>query len=245
MRQSIGLTMEDFGKKFTPNAHKSLVSKWEKGQSQPSVERLKKIAEIGDVSVDYLISGNKITYNNFIKKIKNNDEYLKEELSEKLLNFIESLFQDYEEIKNEQSQIINLFLAFQEELDISISELIPRFTELIYDQELDFYIEGSYILYTEDIYKITTKIYLIDYIYELLVQISLDYPSIYYRNLIEILGSAKDEIINVSFKKNNYTDTQQTSFKPKFIREAVYNDYTTDINKIIEKIRKYNLHQNK
>lgn len=178
--------MEDFGKKFTPNAHKSLVSKWEKGQSQPSVERLKKIAEIGDVSVDYLISGNKITYNNFIKKIKNNDEYLKEELSEKLLNFIESLFQDYEEIKNEQSQIINLFLAFQEELDISISELIPKFTELIYDQELDFYIEWSYILYTEDIYKITTKIYLIDYIYELLVQISLDYPSIYYRNLIEI-----------------------------------------------------------
>ncbi len=49
--------MEEFGKKFKVNAHKSLVSKWEKGLTKPNNERIQKIAELGNVSVDYLLHG--------------------------------------------------------------------------------------------------------------------------------------------------------------------------------------------
>ncbi|WP_353047297.1 helix-turn-helix transcriptional regulator [Staphylococcus sp. Marseille-Q6910] len=57
IRQSLGLSMEEFGKKFKVNAHKSLVSKWEKGLTKPNNERIQKIAELGNVSVDYLLHG--------------------------------------------------------------------------------------------------------------------------------------------------------------------------------------------
>jgi len=49
--------MEEFGKLFNPIANKSLVSKWENGKSLPNNERLKKITEIGNISMEYLLEG--------------------------------------------------------------------------------------------------------------------------------------------------------------------------------------------
>ncbi|WP_436942086.1 helix-turn-helix domain-containing protein [Staphylococcus xylosus] len=57
IRQSLGMSMEEFGKIFDTVAHKSLVSKWEKGLSQPNNERLKKIAEIGNTTVNEILYG--------------------------------------------------------------------------------------------------------------------------------------------------------------------------------------------
>ncbi|WP_265460080.1 helix-turn-helix domain-containing protein [Enterococcus sp. HY326] len=57
IRISQGLTMEDFGKKFTPKATKGTVSNWENGNYLPNNERLKRIAEIGNVSMVYLLEG--------------------------------------------------------------------------------------------------------------------------------------------------------------------------------------------
>lgn len=56
IRTSLGLTMEEFGKKFEPVANRSLVSKWEAGKSLPNTKRLKIIAELGHTSVDELVS---------------------------------------------------------------------------------------------------------------------------------------------------------------------------------------------
>lgn len=56
IRKRLGLNQELFGKKIN-QAHKSLVSKWEKGQSLPNNERLKLIAELGGISVDELLYG--------------------------------------------------------------------------------------------------------------------------------------------------------------------------------------------
>lgn len=39
--------MEEFGNKFNSKAHKSIISKWEKGLTKPSNERLKEIADLG------------------------------------------------------------------------------------------------------------------------------------------------------------------------------------------------------
>ena len=54
IRLSLGLSMEEFGKLFTPNVDKSLISRWEKEVNHPNNERMKKIAEIGDLSVETL-----------------------------------------------------------------------------------------------------------------------------------------------------------------------------------------------
>ena len=61
IRQNLGLTMEDFGKKFTPVASKGVVSNWENGYNFPNNERIKRIAELGNVTVDYLLEG-KVTF---------------------------------------------------------------------------------------------------------------------------------------------------------------------------------------
>ena len=41
-----GMTMKEFGKLFNPPASDSIVSRWERGISEPNAERMKKIKEI-------------------------------------------------------------------------------------------------------------------------------------------------------------------------------------------------------
>lgn len=55
IRLELGLTMEAFGKLLDTN--KSAVNNWEKGYNQPNKERLKKIAELGGISVVELLGG--------------------------------------------------------------------------------------------------------------------------------------------------------------------------------------------
>lgn len=58
IRLSLGLNLEEFGLKFSPTANKSNVSRWEKDKAIPTPERLNKIAELGNVTVEYLLTGN-------------------------------------------------------------------------------------------------------------------------------------------------------------------------------------------
>lgn len=57
IRISQGLSMEEFGKKFEPKATKGTVSNWENGNYLPNNERLKRIAELGEVTMTYLLEG--------------------------------------------------------------------------------------------------------------------------------------------------------------------------------------------
>lgn len=59
IRKQLGLTMEEFGKKFDPVASKSIVSRWESGVSIPNNRRLKRLADLGNVAVADLIFDNK------------------------------------------------------------------------------------------------------------------------------------------------------------------------------------------
>ncbi|XBG82913.1 helix-turn-helix transcriptional regulator [Enterococcus cecorum] len=51
------LTQEEFGKLFTPLAARPVVVNWEKGNYKPQKERLNKIAEMGNTTVEYLLTG--------------------------------------------------------------------------------------------------------------------------------------------------------------------------------------------
>ena len=55
IRLSLGLTMEEFGKLFDEPAAQSIISRWEVGKSVPNANRLKKIAELGDTTVQELL----------------------------------------------------------------------------------------------------------------------------------------------------------------------------------------------
>lgn len=57
IRLSKGLSQEQFGELFSPVAARSIVSRWESGNSVPNAERLKKIASLGGISVEELING--------------------------------------------------------------------------------------------------------------------------------------------------------------------------------------------
>ncbi|MFD1416846.1 helix-turn-helix domain-containing protein [Oceanobacillus jeddahense] len=59
IRNELGLTMKEFGEKIDPPASDSIVSRWERGKSLPNNERLNAIAELGNVSISYLITGQK------------------------------------------------------------------------------------------------------------------------------------------------------------------------------------------
>lgn len=60
VRNEMGLTLKEFGNKFVPPASDSIVSRWERGVSIPSDDRLNKIAEMSDMSVFYITSGKKV-----------------------------------------------------------------------------------------------------------------------------------------------------------------------------------------
>lgn len=58
IRLKLGETAEVFGKHFDPPANRGLVSGWENGRYLPSPERIKAIAEIGNIKVTELLYGN-------------------------------------------------------------------------------------------------------------------------------------------------------------------------------------------
>lgn len=55
IRITNGLTMEEFGARLRTS--KAAVNNWEKGVNLPNKERLKKIADLGGISVNYLLYG--------------------------------------------------------------------------------------------------------------------------------------------------------------------------------------------
>lgn len=57
IRLNLGLSTEKFATLFNPPASKGTVSKWENGRYLPNNTRLKKIAELGNISVDELLYG--------------------------------------------------------------------------------------------------------------------------------------------------------------------------------------------
>lgn len=55
IRKRLKLNQEEFGKLFSPSAPKSIVSRWEHG-GMPNNQRIAKIAELGNISIDRLIN---------------------------------------------------------------------------------------------------------------------------------------------------------------------------------------------
>lgn len=57
-KETLGLSMADFAEKIDGKAKSGTVSNWETGKNLPNNERIKRIAELGNISVDELLYGN-------------------------------------------------------------------------------------------------------------------------------------------------------------------------------------------
>lgn len=61
IRQSLGLSMNEFGQLFNPPASKGVVSNWENDYNLPNNTRLKKIAKLCNVTTEQLLYGNPLS----------------------------------------------------------------------------------------------------------------------------------------------------------------------------------------
>jgi transcriptional regulator with XRE-family HTH domain len=57
IREKKHMNLEEFGRLFSPPASKSTVHNWEAGRNYPNKLRLQRLAELAEVSVDYLLFG--------------------------------------------------------------------------------------------------------------------------------------------------------------------------------------------
>lgn len=77
VRKSLGLSMEEFASRIDDKAKSCTVSNWETGKNLPNNKRLKKIAELGEITVDELLNGVDET-----QELRKENEQLKERIKE-------------------------------------------------------------------------------------------------------------------------------------------------------------------
>ncbi|WP_203268755.1 helix-turn-helix domain-containing protein [Streptococcus uberis] len=133
IRLSKGMTLEEFGTLF--GAEKSNVSKWEKGKSLPSPERLKKISKISGYSVSELLYGNIfIFFREYFKNyLPDEKKYLKNYISnstfETIIEEMKDRDIDYFEIENLDKLSERLLIQSDRELYKDIENARTVITE--------------------------------------------------------------------------------------------------------------------
>ena len=174
IRTELGLTTEDFAEIFEPNpASKGTVSKWENGHYLPNNERLKRIAEIGETTVDFILYGSLDDYAvSLIKDLEkelNEDDSIKEKVVASIISDVnsrlfpkyfprsyndrESLKKDFNEYKKDA---IELWTNY-ERIDIEVSTRIRHQISSDINDNLDYFDTTTYEKDSEKGKKITTR----------------------------------------------------------------------------------------
>lgn len=110
LRLSLGLTLEEFGKKF--NTSKATVYNWEVGRNLPNKENLKVISNIAEITVNELLYGSKEEY--ITKVISKYSEELGIPINQKALDqtILKYTLTSYLRNEYESPEIIEDFYAF-------------------------------------------------------------------------------------------------------------------------------------
>lgn len=190
-----GETQSQFGEKLL--ASKGNVATWERGTSIPTTKRLKQIAELGKVSTNFLLNGYEISYEDIEKNIKSDE--MKRDIKENLAHFLRHYlyYSTYNSNNEKTGNLLNLFL--DQEVN-SFEELLDKMYLLVSNDNHNFFLNGVYALLNEKYEKIFVQIYLTQFIYHILIQLALDYPNIYFENLLLQLDDTKKNIEEISLK---------------------------------------------
>ena len=171
IRLKRGETLEEFGKRFNPPANKGLVSGWENGRYAPNTKRLKRIAELENMTVDELLRTNvksvglNKAVGNRIRNIRTNILGLSmSDFGKKIDSNVKSgTVANWETGKNLPNN--NRLLKIAKLGNVTVDELLGNTCQLCNGQMLtaDFYEEKSELftryVVTED-RKIITHVYM-------------------------------------------------------------------------------------
>ncbi|USS87729.1 helix-turn-helix domain-containing protein [Fructilactobacillus hinvesii] len=156
IRISLGLDQPQFAEKVEPIAKPSNVSRWENGINTPNAKRLKSIAKLGNVSVDYLLNGkskNKLSKDNMGEAL-NEIKAIHLSKNDKLKEALDIVFteENVERYTDDQSTIVFSFLKFLTTsfslekkddfndlyaINTNFSILIDEFTEMLENKKKD------------------------------------------------------------------------------------------------------------
>lgn len=172
IRSEKGMSQEEFGL-LIKNAHKSLVSKWEKGQSLPNNERLKRIAEIGNTTVDFLLYGSLESYakellNELEKELKE-DNSITDKVAASIISDIEGRlfpkffppsYKDRESLEKEfneyKKDTIELWTNY-ERIDLEIAQRIRSLISSDINDNKEYFYETTYNKDGEKGEKVSTR----------------------------------------------------------------------------------------
>lgn len=139
IRLQLGLSMEEFGKKFDPIANKSLISKWEHGKSLPNTSRIQRIAELGNVSIDFLLYGNETILTNEhyepLKQISHffgfSEESPKKKIDNKVTQFLSSFFVSEDFLSEDEKILISAYRSLNKKGRTKSLNQIEDLTKII------------------------------------------------------------------------------------------------------------------
>ena len=127
IRNSLKLTLEQFGKLDNLNASKSIVLRWENGTSLPNRSRLEIIAKKGNITVNELLYGSidEFLENNLENFILNNSNIATDFLCFDFLEITKKYLKSKSKTINDISDIINLLEKdFDKILDYALEDYI-------------------------------------------------------------------------------------------------------------------------
>ncbi|WP_180553071.1 helix-turn-helix domain-containing protein [Staphylococcus haemolyticus] len=238
--------LREFGELISHNLNEekvisdSIVSRWEKGVSIPSAKRLKEIADIGNVTINFLLYGENVTYEEIENNLKS--ENMKELFKSKLIDFLDNYILK-DNPSNQLGKTLELLdIIFEYEV-ADIDMLIEKLYNLITNDKIRYYKYSMHTLFNESFDQMNTKLFLTEFVYQLLVQLSLENPKVYVENLLLQFKELKMNISNISIKdenlnKSDYTNNDELINKlANFIEINEYIDLFVDINEIMNKIR--------
>lgn len=174
IRKALGDNMNEFGERIgSPAASDSIVSRWEKGKSLPNNERLKRIAEIGNTTVDFLLYGSLDDHaRNLLKELEKElkeDNSITDKVAASIISDIENrLFPEYfppnykdreslEKQFNEYKKSAMELWKNYKEIDLEIASRIrSRITSDIYGN-LEYFYDTTYNKDGEKGEKVSTR----------------------------------------------------------------------------------------
>lgn len=239
IRINLGLSMTKFGIKIDEkNPVKSgVISNWENGKQLPNKERTKKIAELGNITLNELLYGFKITYDEIKREI--NTPYLKQLFKDKLQDFIVNY------MVNDNPN--NILFKTLDLLDVLLQHEVNNFEELVekihflVSNNIESFEDDVHLLLNDDFNKLPTKLYLTEFVYFTFVQLSLNYPDSYLKNLIIQLKETKRNIRNISMKLDYVNNEEYTNKLANFINIDEYMNIFSLLNEIEDKILERNI----
>lgn len=212
----------------------SIVSRWEKGVSIPNAKRLKAIANYGNVTTNFLLYGSDVSYVDIEKNIKTKE--MEKDIKENIAHFLRHyLYFSIYNSKNEKTGILlNLFLDKEE---IAFENILDKMYSLISNDNYSFYLDGVFLLLNEKFEQLHVQIYLTEFIYKLLIQISFDFPDIYFENLLLQFDDMQNNIKEISTKREVYKNDKTIEKLAEFINNEEYIKILNKLDEIKNELR--------